>query len=408
MPATWIDMNSPTVLIPLLMSSAAVLAQSPLRVTDVATLPIVWQQEVDCDYAAIQYDEEPGERTLLFTHVTVDESVCGTVVAAGVIKALPFLASPSKQQWQLTAPALAAMTTHNFSGDLPYVPPRRIAQHLTIYAESSSQNDYGTFNPQTVFVTRLPSQNMVANVTLATDERSSWANSNWAYYDEISNQAFDTTRLGREAVFQAAHEFVVANSLPPIDPAGLAALSNVLDLTIGWEVFVQAAHVKPSTSGEVDVRIGRYARVRRRSFGQTGGWPYGPSRYVPDPTSPSGYIYLAPRGDFLHLEFPVEVGTLANPTSLIAYVPTTTGLVIVNQVANPTWLGDLLKPKVGIFPCPANAVDGIMFIAKAATPTQRFAPDGHYGNAALISAYDIPSGPLIPPQAPAGGGLPPQ
>lgn len=400
-------MNSPTALISLLATSTVLLAQNPLEITDPDTLPIVWGQDIDSADAAVRYDELPGESTLLYTHVTVDENVCGTIVASGIINALPFLASPAKEQWTLSAPEFTALTNVNFSGFNPMVPPRRIANHVVAFGEANDPGNWGTSNSLTTgWATHHVFPNMVSQVTLAADERMPWSTPLWAWNDNVSANVFDTVSLGRGGVLQSAHEYMNAFSLPPVNAEAITALSNLMDSSVGFEIYVQAAHVKP-VAQEVEVRLSRHTRIRRRSLHQFENWPYGPQRHVPMPSNADINIYLAPRGDFMHVVFPVEVGTPSNPTQLRAYVPTPNGLVLVDQIANPTnENGEILKPKVAIFPCPADAIDGIMYIDHESNPGQRFAPVGHYGFAAVISAYDIPTGPIIPPEQPVqpGGG----
>tara|TARA_R110002072_G_scaffold269079_10_gene428335 strand:+ start:6026 stop:7228 length:1203 start_codon:yes stop_codon:yes gene_type:complete len=399
-------MNSSKLFTAVLATSAAVLAQGPLQIAGLDTSAVVWEQDIDAGQAIVRYDELAGERTLLFSHVTIDETVAGTLVAAGIIDALPFLASPTTEQWQLSASELAGLAHHHFTGFSPMVPPRRIAQHLVAYGAASSQDNWGTTNTLTTgFTAHMTFPSMVSSVTANADERKPWANSIWAWHTPVFGYGFDTAQVGREAVLQSAYEYVAAFSLPPISPPAIAGLNALMDSKLGFEIYVQAAHLT-SVGNEVEVRISRHSRIRRRSLHQLDLWPFGPSRFVPLPTNEAVNLYLAPRGDFLHIEFPVAVGTTANPTTLRAYVPTTNGLVIVDQVSNPLWEGELMKPHVGIFPCPANAVDGICYIDEASNPGQRFAPLGHYGNAALISAYDVPTGPLVPPAVATSTTLP--
>jgi hypothetical protein len=407
-------MNSPTALIAFLASGAVTLAQAPapLRIAGLDELTIVWQQNTEDRDAIIEYDERPGERTLVFAHVTIDETVAGTLVAAGIINALPFLASPTKQQWQLTAAEFTALTNYHFTGNAPMVPPRRIAKHLVAYGESSNQNAYGSTNSLTTgFATHVTNPNMVGPVSAPEDERNAWAGASWAWDDRIINYSFDTVSIGSGAVIQSAYEYAAEFSLPPINQTAINGLTAMMDARLGFEIYVQAAHIKTASGGEVEVRISRSSRIRRLSLHQFEQWPLGPSRFVPQPTNDQINIYLAPRGDFLHIEFPVAVGTLANPTTLRAYVPTTNGLAIVDQVANPTSGGTVTKPYVGIFPCPSDTIDGLLYIVQVSNPGQRLAPLGHYGRAAVISAYDIPPGTIIPPSPPAnvsGGGQGPR
>lgn len=402
-------MNSPTTLFVLLASSAAVLAQSPdpQRVAGFDNpASIVWEQETNHDLGIVQYDERHGERTLMFAHVTIDENVAGTVVAAGLASALPFLVSPLTANWTLNDGAFTALpSSYRFSGENPMVPPRRMANHLVAYNLASNQGDYGTTNNLTSgFVTHETAPGMVVAPTSPIDERSAWANLAWTSANmNNSFQGFDTAMLGSGAVMQSAQEYLAAIGGGPISVPAINFLNELMAEKLGFVIFVQAAHVS-TTEGEVEVRVSRSSRIRRRSLLEASRWPFGPSRSVPMPTNSAVNIYLAPRGDFLHLEFPVDVGTLANPTTLRAYVPTTNGLVLVDQVANPTYgVGDeeeLLKPHVGLFPCPSNAITGTLYIEQVSNPGARFAPLGHYGYAAKISAYNIPPGPIVPPATP--------
>lgn len=393
-------MNSPTLFACLLVTSTAVLAQDPLRIAGFDTTPIVWVQNIEDADASVRYDELAGEHTLLLVHTTIDETVAGPLVTAGILKALPFLASPTKSNWQLTAPELAAMTDYNFTGQQPMIPPRRIANHITTFVATSYGPGYGTFNPASSgYVTRTTTNGMVAIPTANEDERRAWANSTWTWQTAISDYSFDSVQLGRESVYQSAYEYAtLIPTLPTLDDGAIEALNALMDSKLGFEIYIQAVHIKPPTStGPIDVRISRHARIRRRSLQETTlGW-VGPDRYVPHPADASVNIWLAPLEDEMHIIFPVEIGTLNNPTSVRAYVPTTTGLCVVEQTPNPVYLGELLRPDVGIFQCPANTIAGTVYFELLAEPGFTFPPIGDFNRGAFIV-------PFTPPPEPPGNG----
>jgi len=393
-------MNSPTTFACLLLlGGPVVLAQEPLRITGLDTPAISWVQNIEDAQASVRYDELAGESTLLFVHTTIDETVAGPLVTAGIISALPFLASPTQQNWQLTAPELAAMSQCNFTGEQPMVPPRRLANHIATFIAATHAAGYGTSNSlPTGYVTQTTSNSMVAMPSAKEDERWAWANSLWTWQESINASSFDTAKLGRESVFQAAYEFVAqSQTSATIDDAAIAALNMLLDSKLGFEIYIQAAHITPSSGGNsIEVRISRHARVRRRSLQEmlVAGWT-GPDRYAPHPLNANINIWLAPTGDAMHVIFPREVGTLADPTTVRAYVPTTNGLVTVQQTANPIHEGALVRPEVGIFQCPPDMVPGVAYFELITEPGVPLKPVGTYNQGALIWPFTPPetSGP---------------
>lgn len=394
-------MNSSAFFTCLLLAGTTILAQDPLRIAGLDTTPVVWVQNIEDADASVRYDELAGEHTVLFVHTTIDETVAGPLVTAGIIKVLPFLASPTKSNWQLTAPELAAMSGFNFTGQQPMVPPRRIANHIAAFVATTYGPGYGTFNPASSgYETQATTHGMVAIPSTNEDERRSWANSTWTWHTAINEYSFDTVQLGRQSIYQAAYEYAtLIPTLPPIEDAAIEALNALMDSKLGFEIYIQAAHITPpSSTGPIEVRISRHARIRRRSLHETTlGWS-GPDRYVPHPTALNVNIWLAPLEDEMHIIFPVEIGTLNNPTSVRAYVPTTTGLCIVDQTPNPVFLGQLIRPDVGIFQCPANTIAGTVYFELLTEPGLVFSPIGDFNRGAFII-------PFTPPLTPPGNGV---
>jgi hypothetical protein len=389
-------MNSPTILSALLTSAVALVGQQDLRIAGFVAPnsdPSEWGEKTEAAQAAVRYDELAGEHTLLFVHTTVDPSVAGQVVADGITKALPFMASPIGSNWTLAAPELVAMTGYQFSGMAPMIPPRRIANHIAQFAAANFGAGYGSYNPATTgFVEVTTAANMVATPTSNEDERQPWANSIWATQTSIGGVSFDTAQLGRAGIIQSAYEYVsFVGNLPPIDAGALQALNDLLDTDLGFEIYVQAAHIKPATSGPgYDIRLTRHARIRRLSLLQLEG-PWlaikGKARHVPHPCNAEANIYLAPRGDEMHIVFATAVGTLANPTTLRAYVPTSSGVAIVDQTANPILLGVLLRPEVGIFQCPPGMITGVVQFEQVSNPGIAFPPLGPIDRGAYIFPF---------------------
>jgi len=400
-------MNSPALFSSLLLTTSVVLAQSPLRIAGFDTTPLAWVQNIEDGDAAVRYDELAGEHTILFVHTTVDETEAGPLVAAGVISALPFMVSPIHSNWQLTAPELAAMSGYTFSGEQPMIPPRRLANHIATFVGTSYGSGYGTNNPATTgFLTQTTTNGMVATPTLNEDERRAWANSVWTWQESINEYSFNTAMLGRESVFQAAYEYAnLIPTLPPLDDAALTALGTLLDSKLGFEMYIQAAHIKPpaTATSPIQVRLSRHARIRRRSLQQTTlGWT-SPERYVPHPSNVHTNIWLAPLGDEMHIIFPTEVGTLANPTLIRAWVPTSNGLVAVAQTPNPILFGEVVRPEVGIFQCPPDTIAGTAYFERLDNLGVPFEPLGHFERGAFIWPFTPPP---EPPPISNGGSNP--
>jgi hypothetical protein len=401
-------MNSPTIFALLLASSASLAAQDPLSIVGLDSYAngntLTWQQDIEDAVAALKYDELPGEHTLLFVHVTIDETVAGATIAKGVTSALPFLASPTQNNWQLTAPELAALPNCSFTGEAPMVPPRRIANHIAAFLASNSYADYGTSNSSNAAITtQLAYDGMLAPlVSNPADERRAWHLNAWSSSDSTvltGNCVFDTTQLGYDAVRQAAYEYTTfVPSLPPVNDEAIDALNFVMSSKLGFEIYVQAAHVKPAVtpSSGIDIRLTRHARIRRLSLltGELEGYQVGDagSLSVPHPSLPGVEIWLAPRGQNMHIIFPDVVGTIQNPVTVRAYVPTTSGVVAVDQIANPVVNGVLQGRYVAVFPCPVNTRAGIVQFERISNPGVAFPPTGHLDRGALIHPFNPPAG----------------
>jgi len=398
-------MNSPLTVTCALACAASLVGQDPLRIAELQQGGSVsWAQNLqEPRFATVQYDEEAGEYTLLFVHTTIDETVAGPIVTAGILNALPFLASPTNENWQLTDPAFTALSEYEFSGEQPMVPPSRLAAHIDAFIAGGYSQGYGTANSSgTGYVTHETAPGQVNGVIGSSDERRAWMNSSWEWFETAGMHGFDTVTVGRESIFQAAYLMAESEpNLPPLNEDAIHALGDLMDSKLGFEIYIQAAHVLPANNSDpVRVRLNRHARVRRRSLHEnTLGW-VGPDRYVPHPYRANTNVWLAPHGDEMHIIFPYPVGSTANPTTLRAHVPTSNGVVTVDQIANPTWAGELVRPEVAIFPVPANATAGLVHFEKIISPGVPLIPVNHINRGAYIWPYTPP--PATPPGT--GGG----
>ncbi|HHH28623.1 MAG TPA: hypothetical protein ENK57_09795 [Polyangiaceae bacterium] len=367
----------------------------------------------DSGDVVLEYDESATEHSLLFVHTTIDETVAGSVVTRGLIGAMPFLVAPPSTGtglgWPLTSPEFTALqSTYSFEGQPSVIPPRRIAQHVQAFVAANYGPGFGTFgnngNVQVDDTTVQPT------TTLADwDERQAFANVAWTSYSNSTRQTFVPEDLGRRSVIQAAYEFQNSMpNLPPLDAGSLAKINEMLDQKVGYEIYIQVVHViPPAPSGKIRIHLGYYMKLRRRSLLQQGlaNWLSikGVDRYAPHAFDRNVSVYLGPLGDEAHILFDHPVGSLAQPTTLVAYFPTTSGFVAVPQTPNPTSPYppyDLLRPNVGIFQVPMNAITGVAYFEDVfAAPTmpggvpQPVLPVNPFESGAFFFAYD-PQAPL--------------
>lgn len=396
----------------LALSASTLLAQDEPRIADTDKPSLSWVQNTTAGNATIRYDEQPGEFTLLMVHTTIDETVAGSLVTNGILTAFPFMEQPTEANWTLTDPDLTALSNVTYSGYDPMVPPRRMANYISHFTSSNYPTGYGTENEfGTTWVTRETSSTLVAQPSLNTDERNPWWHASWSTSSLHQVPSFWTSSLGRESVLQSAHEFVstLPNS-PPLDDVAIGYLNDMMDSTIGFEIYVQAIHIKkPDTQGNTDVRLSRHIRIRRRSLGQQGtGWylAKGPERHVPNPFDATQRWYLAPIGDEMHVEFPAPVASTDQPVRVTAYFTLVGGgVATVQQTPNPLDIHDeLLAPHMGIFVVPANAAPGSeVYFEHERAPGVAVAPIGaNVNGAARIVTFTPPANPLPPNPLPPG------
>jgi len=389
-----------------LLSASALLAQDELRIADFDQNPMTWGQTTEAGDAAIRYDELPDEFTILMAHTTVDETVCGTVVAAGIVNALPFMVQPTKANWTLSDPHLAGMQDVLFSGHAPMIPPRRIANYITHYTGANFPTGYGTDNENgTTWITQEANLNQFVAPPTPADERNPWYHSSWQTNQTYSVETFWSSGLGRESLLQAAHEYVpLVPGAPPLDDTAIAILNGMMDSTIGFEIYVQALHIKkPNQEGDINVRVSRHVRIRRRSLGQqTTGWllAMGPERHVPNPVNANERWYFAPLGDYMHVEFPTHVATLEQPRRVTAYFPLIGGgFRAVLQEANPLDpFNQLLDPWKGIFKVPSNIAPGAeIYFSHDRAPLEPLLPVGANEFGGIPAIIYTPPPQAVPP-----------
>jgi hypothetical protein len=154
---------------------------------------------------------------------------------------------------------------------------------------------------------------------------------------------------------------------------------------------VQAFGVK-QTNGVIDFKVHLFTRFRRQSLHQAGpSLDLGAQRWVPYLADAQLRYDLAPAGDFLHIVFPQDVSSPADPTPLRAYVPTLNGgFAQVTQIANPNHGGVVVAAKTAVFPCPANVKAGTVYVERIDQAGVPVVPVGSWGVGAAIWPF-VPS-----------------
>ena len=389
----------------LVLLAAAIPAQTPNfeigSFDNGPTSPPVWGQTTDGDEVLLRYDELQGEYTLLMVHTTVDVSVAGQLVARGVINAMPSMLAVS-DTWSLTSPELVAVNGATWSGEKPVIPPRRVAAYVQEFrSQTTPPTTWGTYNlgpNPTESRTWAPG---AAVPTLQRVERYASAGVNHRLVAQ--GHLIDCSNLGFRSVTQSAyeyHHFMQLSNLGQLDPRMLTSLDDFLSNQHGYEIYVQAIHIKPTSSNSVLVRFSKHVKLRRRSLQQAvqNLWLTlkGPARSLPYMLDADTSLYFGPRGDEAHFVFLDEVATFEQPSQLIAYFPTADGLVAVNQTPNPVDNNQLLCPEIAIFEVPEEAQMGVVLFAHQNSPLIPFAPPvGAVDGGGFLIAFDPHPGHIL-------------
>ena len=362
---------------------------------------LVWGQTTDEWLAALRWVEQPGEYTLLMVHTTIDTEKSGPLLAKGICKTLPFLVSPVGAGWDDQAPELAR---YQIAGQAQMIPPVRVAAFVDQFVQSDYAAGYGTHNSTSQPVLRHAAASHFAAfsgglpvvVTDPTDERQPWLGSSWysALQSGQALPAFDSVRLGRASVLQMAEEFAERHEVS-FDFDSIEMLLQQIDKEHGFEIYVQAIAVRPPVSpgDKIQLEYKRFTRIRRHSLFVDGNLlALGLPRHVPDPFDADQRLYLAPRGDEMHIVFPFQVNALNRPPVLRAYVPTLTGYMIVPQIANPTivvaGIEMVTGPNTARFAVPVDAIRGIVWFEDVRFLGTAVVPSGAVDLGACISAYE--------------------
>ena len=347
-------MKSPTPLFTALVLGAVAPAQTSglqIAACETATTPPgEWGSELDeAEFASLLYDELPGETTLLFVHTTISP---GGKAAAGVISVYPFLRPPDAS-WTGSSPELLSprFWVPNQATQLG-IPPDRVRRHILQFLDQPDPS-YGTSNQGSSAITRYYGPPSTWPGLANADERKAWAATSWTQAgQEPIFHIFNVTELGRAAVIQAAHY----HALPffeQLNPDALTALNDLMQEQLGFQIFVQAAHVNTAPNPPT-IRFSQIAVMRQASLFQVIEPPWfaamGPQWWVPNVLDPLRWIYFAFKQDEMRIRFPHAV------CGLRAWIPTTTGLVSTDQLMDqPT------PPDVARFQFPWNAVSGIVY-----------------------------------------------
>lgn len=352
---------------------------------------IVWQQTLNHDVTgALRWVEQPGERTLLLVHTTVDADVAGQSQADGVKALLTFMPSPEDEGWTHSASELqAAAATWDFTyeGEDPVIPPARVAAHLDAFASSGYAAGFGTHNTTTANVLRHAAQGVVATPNNAYDERMAWVDPGWFVESTTSLPGFDTAALGRAALLQQAY-FHESQGGPTIDADALDDFDALMNEKFGYDIYIQPISVllPDDETGRPRIRFRRHTRVRRVSL-YGNGLDFG-SVWLPNLSNATERIYLTPRGGNLYVEFPNAVSSASRPTPLRAYFRVVGGgYVMVSQTANPIIGGQVALPEVAIFAVPSDVVWSVTLFDDEQNPTVPIVPVGACGSGARVFPY---------------------
>jgi len=360
-----------------------------------------WSQTTVEGEAALRWWELGGEYSLVMVHTTI-EKAADLQLPKGITKALPFLVPPA-EGWNHQDPELEP---YKVGGDTLMIPPRRVAAFVKQFAQSQFGPGFGTHNPSGTPTLRYASPGLFPNPALATDktdERQPWIKSVWGSSPHGLDY-FDSQRLGYESVMQMAMEHAKQEDLT-FDQDAIDSMLKEIEQHHAFEVYVQVIGVRPSTGpGErIKLEVKRFTRIRHHSLQasltQQCELSLGPPRHVISPLNESHYLYLAPRDDRMHILFPFPVSFYGRPAVLRAYVPTSTGYVLLPQLVDyycedDSGVRTAKGPNIAQFQVPSNATSGWVWIEDARFPGFAVEPmgsvslDGGLYPAVWITAYE--------------------
>jgi len=343
------------------------LAQTTLTPLEIAGLespddPVEFGTSARHSLALLRYGEAAGETTLLFVHTTLDVSVAGPLIARGVFDVYPFL--DSDRNWAANDPAFANYIVENPSEEL-VLAPSRVVRHLERWRTHQPPEYFGTHSStNTPTVNYVPPASWPA--TTAADARRPWTQ-NGLFVPANGAQAVKVGPLGRGAVFQAAHDYVLDYPQFPLSEASLMRLADIIDNELGYVIAIQAIHVRPPEAGQTKprIRMSQVARVFRRALNDDPGdsWVkrlFRP-RDIPSAIDKNVSVYLAPRGDDMHVVFPGPV------SGLVAWVPTPSGWMEVPQKGPvfETGSDQPVRPEIARFAWPTAGLPSIVYFTKS-------------------------------------------
>ena len=344
---------------------------------------------LDARWAALTYNEEPGEATLIFVNTTLEPPPPTNAdlasVAEGIVVVYPFLAPP--EAWTTGDPSalpsgvtLAAATATDL-----VIPPLRVRDHISKFLQAGGPGGtsaFGTYNPPPGTVASVQWSSTSATLQgLAPDEQRPWIDlgaPGWATAS-ANIPVFEVANLGCASVQQAAHNLVEANTpWLDVDDLQVGLLNDLLREDYGFLIHVQAAHVKSEPGANPVVRFSQPRVMRRASLKSFEPSPLPPMRWVPWIVGEEQRMYLGGRGEHLTIQFTELVGNLT------ALIPTSSGTVAVSQ---QPWPVEVPNPmNIACFSYPPNAVTGLVYFTGT-----NLLPVGHNLGAAMVWAYDPPN-----------------
>lgn len=359
---------------------------------------LLWSQTTNGGEAALRWWEQGGEYSLVMVHTTI-EKAADLQLPKGITKALPFLVPPA-EGWSHADPELDPYTV---SGEPLMIPPRRVAAFVEQFARSQFGPGFGTHNQSGTPVLRYASPSLFPNpalVTDGTDERQPWLESVWGSSPHGLDY-FDSQRLGYESVMQMALEHAKLEGLT-FKQEAIDSMLTKIEQHHAFEVYVQVIGVRPSSGERIKLDFKRFTRIRHHSLQasltQQCDLSLGPPQHVISPLNESHYLYLAPQGDRMHILFPFPVSVYGRPAVLRAYVPTSTGYVLLPQLVNDYCVDEsgartAKGPNIAQFLVPSNATSGWVWIEDSRFPGFAVDPmgsvslDGGLYPAVWITAY---------------------
>ena len=367
------------------------------------------------DTFRLTYGEAPGERTVFFVQLTLDETNedIDLTFATALAMNYPFLLPPEQIASSLCQPPNTTITNPLQTVEILYA-QYRVLNHLqsaiasleTTNRYAETNNAGGASTASRIFpLSASPHIGSTSPGAVLWDERYAWHQAG-TLAGPNSTRLFHIDQLGLMACIQGALALQHYSTLMPPNMTQLNALFSLCkEYKVLFALHIQAAHITPGTGGgNAQIRWSRPVHIRKRSLmaqAEPGPLPaymaaFGGNMPLWAPWllgNPGERMYFGPHNGQLTLE-------VSHPhANLRIHIPTYFGEVnhvdqvgpaeaVIDRRGNPevaTVVGWLVR-----FPYPPESMMGLVSIETAPGDTHDVSIVGGSLGGAIVFPFDPP------------------